>query len=264
MSDRERLGGCPSRLRELGFAARLGVACLVLVILGGLAAASAQIYFHHSKKDEKPGLSVDDIKGAYHGVNVASPLIAALERVHPPELGKDKRATLLKWLNSGRINEDYDNLDLGDAAPVEILSKNCLSCHARKSADKNPIARTVPLDYFDDIKKIAYNKELNPVPIEILVVSSHTHTLTLAPLGLVACGLVWLTGRSRRFAGACVAMIGVGLLADMSGQWLARVHEAFVYLLIGGGAAYMVGMVTALLATLADLARPGSGNASRP
>lgn len=245
-----------SRLRQLSPAARLGMICIVLVMLGGLAASVAQIYFHHSKRDEKPGLTVDDVKGAYAGVSVPSKLISSLEGGHPPELPQDKRDALLKWLKSDKINSDYDNLDLGDNAPVEIISKNCLSCHARKVADTHPIARTVPLDYFDDIKKLAYAKEINRVPLEILVVSTHTHALTLAPLGLAACGLLALTGWSRRLLTFCTFLMGVGLLADMGGQWLARVHPSLIYLLFVGGGAYIGGMVLALLATIVDLLKP--------
>jgi hypothetical protein len=245
------------RLRQLGVGARLGVACLLIVMLGGLAASVAHIYFHHSKRDEKAGLSVDDVKGAYGGVNVPSKLIAALEGNHPPELPKDKRDALLKWLRSDKVNTDYDNLDLGDNAPVEIISKNCLSCHARKVADTHPIAKTIPLDYFEDIKKLAYSKEINRVPLEILVVSSHTHMLTLAPLGLVGCGLLLATRWPRRFVGGCTAIVGVGLLGDMAGQWLARVDPNLIYLLFVGGGMYVGGLVLAIVATLAELVLPG-------
>lgn len=56
------------RLRDLTLPGRLGVTCLLLVIAGGLWASMEHLEDHHENRDSKPGVSLNDLKGAYHGV----------------------------------------------------------------------------------------------------------------------------------------------------------------------------------------------------
>lgn len=248
-----------SRLAALPIGVRVGLSMLVLVFLGGFVASAAHLYLHHSKKDERPGLSLDDLKGAYHGVRTRAPLVLALERGHPETLAGEDRAALLSWLSSDRLDARYDDPDLGERAPAELIAANCLECHSRRSVDRHAIARTVPLDYWDDVRRLAFGRELNPVPVPILVISTHTHALSLAAVSVAVLGLLWLTGWSRGLTSAVTCVAGVGLAADIGGWWLARLDAEFVWAIIAGGGAYTAAMVVALLLVLADLARPTRG-----
>lgn len=242
------------KLRELPLGARLGIACLVLTILGGFAASAAQVFFHHRKKDDNPKLSIDDIKGAYHGVDITSPLLTSLKRGHPENLPEADRAALLTWLQGDRVGQDFDSLDLGDAAPGEIIARSCVSCHSRQSTDA--VAKKAPLEYWDDVAKVAFSKSLSPVPEEILVVSTHTHALTLAPLSVVIAGLMILTRLPRRLVSLAIFLSGAGLFLDLGAWWVSRFEPAAVYLVVGSGGVYMAVTVLMLLAVLADLFMP--------
>lgn len=258
-------GGLGSfRLRDLGAPARLGVACAVLVILGGLAASARHVADHHGPKDDVKGLSLDDVMGAYHGVQAPARLAAALERGHPEGLAPAARESLITWVlgpkgpdgtrtGPKRLAEDYDNFDLGDMAPNELIAKNCLSCHSAKSADAGPIARSIPLDRRDDVLRLALPKNLTPVSTEILVTSTHTHALSLGTLAVVTMALVLATSWPRRLVGVAAMLIGGGLLVDLGGQWAARQYAWGVYLLIAGGSVYGGASAISLLAVLADL-----------
>jgi hypothetical protein len=252
------------RLRALSPAARVGVTCLVLVALGGLVASARHVVDHDQGRDERPGLSLDDIRGAYHGVRTTAPLIMALKRDHPAELTDDKalllpareKGVLMRWLESDRISEDYDNLDLGDAAPAEILSARCLACHSRQATQGDGVGERIPLDYWDDVEKVAFSREILPVDVEILTTSTHTHALGLATLSLVVAGMLLATGWPRRPAHALIALMGIGLAADLGGPWLARSWEGAIYLMVAGGGVFGTVMVLSLLAILVDLWRP--------
>src|SRR5690606_26114642 len=130
--------------------------------------------------DQQPGLSRDDLASAYHGLNAPASLLTALERNHPQDLDPQARDILISWLKSPRINEDYDNIDLGENAPAELIAANCLSCHSRTATD--PIARGIPLDYWDDIQRLAFSRDIPPVPLKITAVSTHTHALSLSAM----------------------------------------------------------------------------------
>ncbi len=68
----------PIQLSQLPFSFRLGITLLVLVLFGGLAASMRHLVSHHENRDERPGLSLDDLTGAYHGMTSTAALIPAL------------------------------------------------------------------------------------------------------------------------------------------------------------------------------------------
>jgi hypothetical protein len=243
------------RFADFSLPARLGVVCVCLVVLGGLAASWQHIVNQNENRDEQPGLSMEDLKGAYHGVQTTAPLAHALTRGHPDNLAQPQRDTLLKWLGSDRVAENYDNLDLGDSAPNEIISRNCLSCHSIKVADKSPIAKTIPLDGWNDVKRFAVSRKIEPLPTKVLVASTHAHALALASLTFIAAGLMGMTRWPRRLSGPLVLLAGAGLLVDIGGWWLSRGSGGFVYAVVGAGAVYNGAMALMMLLVIVDALR---------
>lgn len=258
------------RLRSLPATARLALTCLLVVLGGGIAASLQHVVDHHQNRDSKPGVSLDDIKGAYHGVQVEAPLLAALERNHPESLPAAQREFLKDWLlgkqdpvtkkrpkdGNPRLVEDYDSLDLGDSAPAEILAKNCLGCHSRKAPEAQAVAKKLPLDYLDDVKKIAFEKKIDPPPVAILTNSTHAHALSLGTMSTVLGLLLMGTRWPKWLSGGVFLVAAAALLADLSCWWIARTREPAVYVLIVAGGAYAATTVVSLLLVLADLWAP--------
>ncbi len=244
-------------LRGLNGWARSGLSGLVLVLLGGLVASAAYVRVHHAPRDQQAGFSYDDLVGFYHGIERPAPLATALERDHPEGLDPAARATLVAWLAGDRVSGDYDNLDLGDASPAEILERNCVDCHARNAADE--LAAALPLEYWDDVEALARSVAVAPLPIDILLVTTHTHALSLATLGLAACALGLLTRFPRGLTGALVAGCGLGLALDLAGWWLARAHEGFVVAIVAGGGLFALSAALLLVLTWIDLWWPVKG-----
>jgi hypothetical protein len=234
---------------------------MLLVMGAGFAASAAHVRHHHENRDERSGLTVDDLRGAYHGLRSESPLLRALQADHPAELdgaqavADTDRQTLLAWLQSDRVSEDYDNLDLGDAAPAEIIAINCLSCHARQSS--NELGGQVPLEYWDDVRAVAFSREISPTSAEIVVTSIHTHALSLAAIAIVLAGLLVATRWPRPLVSGLVLLSGCGLLLDIAGQWFTRDAEGLVWLIVVGGAAFALASGVALLVVVLDLWLPG-------
>jgi len=243
-----------STLRQLGFNARLGLTLIVLTLLGGLAVSGIYMRMHHDNRDEQPDLTMNDIRGHYAGVNVPSPLLGALERGHPEQQTEKARQVLIDWLKGDRISEDYDNLDLGDMSPAEIIYNDCVSCHSAQSTGPEAYPE-LPLDFFPQIKKVAFSSDIRPVNTQVLAASTHTHAISLAVMALATGGLLLLTGWPRGLTNLFVLLMGIGLAMDISGWWLARVNASVVPMIVIGGFIFAAATGLSLLLVVLDLWR---------
>ncbi len=278
------------RLRHLSVASRLGLTCLIVVFGIGLATSLQLIVDHHQNRDGQPGVSITDVKGAYHGVFVPAPFVTALERGHPappappasPVLPAASRDALMDWLlgkkdaagkrpvgGNPRLIEEYDSIDLGDAAPIEIIARSCLSCHSAKGAEeiaaKAPAGSAAkkwggwPLHNLEGVKKIAYEKRIDPPPLQILTKSTHAHAISLATMSVALGALLVLTRWPRSIIGVLIGVAGAGLLMDIGGWWIARKYAAAVYMIMAGGAAYSATNALTLVAIFLELWLPKRG-----
>ena len=247
------------RLAELPVALKLGLTAFLLVLAGGYAASLAFVVEHHGKKDEKPGLSLTDLRGAFHGIEKTAPLADAVEGAHGAEfLAVPDRDVLSAWLRGDDLYEAYDPLDSLERTPAEILGESCVSCHARDaSAGAAP-----PLEDWSGVSQVAFRKQLEPPPKEILIVSLHAHAQSMALVILAAAGLLLLTRWPAALRHGAFLAGMFGLLGDLGGMWLARGAPWAVWMVIVGGALYGAGFAAALLGSLADLWLPGGRRAA--
>jgi hypothetical protein len=247
------------RLRWLPAEIKIGLSALLITLLMGMGASMLHIYYHYERRDEQPGLTRDDLASAYHGLNAPAPLLASLERGHPEELPADARAILISWLRGARISEDYDNIDLDDHAPAEIIVSNCVSCHSRQapaSAGGAGAARAIPLEYWDDVKRLAFSREIAPVPLKITAISTHTHALSLGTMSLLLAGLAIMTSFPRWLTGGLVMFTGLALMADIASWWGARASPIFVDVIMVAGSIYAAGTTLLILLIILDLWLP--------
>ncbi|MHC4943577.1 MAG: hypothetical protein ACYTG7_11225 [Planctomycetota bacterium] len=242
------------RLCGLSIPLRIAVTCLIAVLAGGLAASAYQMWHHYHNKDENPELSMDDIIGSFHGINQPSRLLEAVKGDMREYIPTDEEYdALVKWLGGSRISEDYDSLELGDYSPAEIIAANCLKCHGRDSTEGGGVGKSVPLEYWDDVKRLAFPKNLDPVSVSILATSTHTHALTMPMIGLLA-GLLFLaTGWPRSLRHGLVMLALLALLLDIGSWWLARSSEMFCYVIVGAGGAFGGLCALMLLGAFLDL-----------
>ena len=243
-------------LRALPSLVRLGLTGVVLTLLLGVWASLQHVRDHHQSRDESKGLSLDDLVGAYHGLDRPARLSVALERGHPEGLPDADRGLLLAWLAGEKVSEQYDALELGDASPAEVIDRGCLACHARQSTEGGGIGASVPLEYWDDVAKVAFSRSVEATPHAIQVTSLHTHALALAVVTLATMFLLLGTRVPRAFQAALAGLGGVGLFVDLVAQLAARVSEGWVWGIVIGGAAWTVSTVASSLVVLLDLWLP--------
>ena len=247
-------------LRTLPYLYRVGIALLVVTLLGGYVVSGFYLRMHYDNRDETPGLSMNDIIGAYHGVQTPSPLIEALESGHPDTIEEYERASLLTWLRSDRVSQDYDNLDLGDEAPSEIIAMSCLDCHTRGATGEGTYAE-VPLEYWDDIQKLSVSKDIKPAGPNIIATSQHAHAPMMAVVMIVLGLLGAMTRFSKRFIGVVVSIAAAGLLVDMASWWITREIAAFAYAIVVGGMLYAAGTMLVGFLVILDCILPAASKA---
>ena len=246
----------PLILRDLPLGFRLGLTAVIAVFVLGILSSAFHTKEHYENRDGRAGLTLDDLEGAYHGLDRPAPLLSAIEGGHPEGLDPEAKKILTDWLNGDRVVESYDDLDLGDFAPAELIAVYCLDCHSRQSTGENAVGDQWPLDYFDDVKPLAFSQRVEATPVEVLAASTHAHALSLATLTLVVFALAWCTRWPRRFLSILLGAVGLGLLGDIGGWWLARESASAVGLIVVSGSVYNGGTSLLLLLVTIDLWRP--------
>lgn len=240
---------------------RLGIALLAICLVGGYIVSGVYLHQHYEMRDERPGLTLDDIKGAYHGVVTPSPMLAALEAGHPDDLDPDilldeDRAALIEWLKSDRVREDYENFDLGDQMPADIIAVSCLDCHARDATGEHAVPE-MSLEYAEEVFALADSTRILPKDPAIIVQSLHAHAPSMAVCTIALALLGGLTRFPRVLVGLVVFGAAAGLLADLSGQYLARVSaEQWTYAIVVGGFISGAGVTLLGLAVVIDALIP--------
>ncbi|MCK6483868.1 MAG: hypothetical protein HUU22_14485 [Phycisphaerae bacterium] len=143
----------PFQLGSLPLAGKIILTAFLALIGFGYLAALGNLYQRHQLADGRSGLSFDDLRAVFHGLNVAAsvaddvaaarpraPQSRMLEQIEP---GGDMRKHLLKggdasvraltaWLEAGAIDDEFDRESLmneGDPAPRAVIERQCLNCH---------------------------------------------------------------------------------------------------------------------------------------
>lgn len=236
------------QLNRLSVAARLGFSVLIITLLAGYFVAGVHLLWHYENRDGVQGISQDDITAAYHGISQEPVLRAALDRGHPADLPPAERDALIAWLSSSTMSRDYENFELGDNAPVEIIDRSCLSCHARSSTEGDGIGQRVPLEFFDDITRVAIAREVFPNSRQIVAASIHAHAPSMSVIMMVLAIMAFCTPAPRRLTGMVLFIGAIGLAMDFAGQWLARdIAQMSWAVTIGGAASAAATTILALL-----------------
>ena len=141
--------------------------------------------------------------------------------------------------------------------PVTLTTEEnvlCLDCHSRQSDDA--VAAAIPLEYWDDVSRVAFSRSLEATPRESLMTSLHTHATSLAVLSLAVLALLWASRWPRGLLGALAGATGLALAVDLACQLLSREHEALVLGVAAGGALWGLAVGVALALVLLDLWLP--------
>ncbi|HEY3243022.1 MAG TPA: hypothetical protein VGM03_06685 [Phycisphaerae bacterium] len=148
-------------LRSLPIAARLMLTMFLMMIGSGYLMALGNLYYRFEFADGKPGLSLDDFRAHFHGLDVAAETAPRasgatggvaksrmLEMVEPGRKmhrylakgGDPAIRSLIGWLKAGAQRDTFEtagtSADPDDPSPSRVILKQCLRCHNVDSGEK--------------------------------------------------------------------------------------------------------------------------------
>jgi len=281
------------RLAGLSLPAKVLVTLFLAIVGLGYLVATANIYLQHQDADLEPGMSPDDLRRKFHGlekeitpeaeVTVNSTM---LEQVRPEgdmreylDSGGERAVrALVSWLEAGAKEEDFAEAALvqaGDPSAKQVLAVQCIECHHANGGDMEDVpfagdAESEPA--FSQVIKTAaptferhesepQRVELAPTSVKKLVHVTHAHIMTIPVFTLIVGALFLMTGLPTGVKLILGPLPMLAVIADIGSWWLARFCEPFIYVIAASGAIFGMAYGLQILCILAStwLGKTGDG-----
>jgi hypothetical protein len=146
-----------ARVGRLPLSAKVLVTLFLLAVGPGYLAGLANIYLQHQDADLEKGLTPDDLRRAFHGlekevapggqVAVNSQMLKQVQpggkmRKHLEKGGEPAVRALVSWLDGGAKEESFARAGLvraGDPSAKEVIAVRCVGCHNASGGDKEDL-----------------------------------------------------------------------------------------------------------------------------
>jgi hypothetical protein len=259
------------RLAGLTLPGKLLVTLFVLIVGPGYLFGTANIMLKHQNADEEEGLTLDDLRATFHGMEkVFTPEAEVtvnstmLKQVRPggdmrEYIEDDESATrsLITWLENGAKEEEFDQGELkeaGDPSAKEVLASSCIECHNSDGGDMEDAPFASAADAEPDYAMLVetdtatpeyerheagpQTKTLGPTGQNRLVHITHVHVLAMPVFTMIVGMLFLMTG----FGSGIKTLLGplpmLAVMADIGSWWLARYAEPFIFVIAASGAVF--------------------------
>jgi hypothetical protein len=273
------------RLADLPLPARLLLTPFLALIGVGYFVALLNIYEHHADADLEPGLSFNDLRRVYHGLE--KPVSSTTQQRNPspmqkmtapggkmrPKLEKGGEAAvraLTSWLADGAKESDFSRAGVyhaGDPSVQQVIAERCITCHNAADGVESDVPYAASSDaepeYGLVIKEAALElgpmvteskvMHLAPKSVADLVQITHAHILAMPVFAVLIGGLFLLTGLPERFKLLMAPLPLITMCADFASWWLARPFEPFVYVIAAAGAVFGASLGVQILCVFGSL-----------
>jgi hypothetical protein len=227
-------------LHQLPLSFRFALTAFLCVCGMGYLLGVANVWFSYVPVDQKPGLSIDDIRLSFHGDPSGSKMEKALYGSMKQYMSSDADTeAIITWIKAGGKESAFDSIQ-------PIISGSCDMCHSAEVATAGIITSTykdiAPLLETDTGKSISR-----------LVGLSHTHVNALLPLMFCLSIVFSFTRYSNRLKGVIMVFSFASFVLDVGSWWLAKVWGQAAILVIFGGASLGIAYVFLLLLPLYEI-----------
>ncbi len=278
-------GNAPIRLAGFSTAAKVTLTLFLLLGGGGYQVAAYKIYVWHQDADGAAGMTADDLRAVYHGLEkeVTESLREALPsemlkevspggkmRKHLVKGGETAERALVAWLKAGAIEADFDKAALalaGDPAARQVIRERCVECHNAQGGDAEdlPYADTTEAQpRFELVAKVATPPaakvteetrtiRIEPTSVRELIHITHAHILSIPVFALIVAGLFLLTGFGPKFKLILGPLPLLATCVDIGSWWLARPYEPFIHVIAAAGAVFSVAFGVQILCVFVSM-----------
>ena len=211
------------RLRTMPIPTKI-IISLFLVLCGiGYLLGFTNIYLTYSQVDEKPGLSLEDIKLTYYGARDKSTLEKAIDGSMKQYFTNDTEYSKVKdWVLDGASEKAWDS------EIEQIIDASCSICHSAETA----LADVVTENYSDIKPLLTANSGKSWSRI---VAVSHTHVLAITPLVFLLVLLLSFTSFPLLLKNIVSIFAFSAVFMDVGFWFLAKLSPFFsIFVLIGG------------------------------
>lgn len=273
------------RLARLSLPAKLLITLLLLIIGPGYMFSAANIYFKHRDADGDPEMTIKDLQAAFHGitrefqpedkVTVNSSMLGQVRpgggmREHLDEGGEPAARGLITWLENAAKEEEFTTPGLaqsGDPSAQAVIKAHCIECHNADGGEieEIPYAATatsapeyalVMVTAKPEITREASGVQkltINPPSIPRLVHVTHAHVMTVPIFTFVVGVLFLMTGLPQGLKLLIGPLPMLAVLLDISGWWIARYVESFIYVIGAAGGLHGATYALQILCILGSL-----------
>lgn len=273
------------RLSTLTLPAKLMITMFLFLVGAGYLFGTANIYLKHQDADLEPGLSPDDIRRQFHGmektitpdatVTVRSEMLAQVSpegdmREFLEAGGEPATRSLITWLEQGAKEEDFAKAGLSepkDLSAQQVIANHCIECHNADGGDMEDvpfassdeslpefslvIAKAKP--EFETNQTEPQTVKLSPVSINRLVHVTHPHILAIPTFTLIVGALFLMTGVPYAVKLVVGPLPMLFVITDIGSWWLARYVEPLIYLIAASGAVYGIAFALQILCILGSM-----------
>ncbi len=224
------------RLRTLPITTKI-IISLFLVLTGfGYLLGFTNIFLTYSLVDEKPGLSLEDIRLTYYGARNKTTLEKAIDGSMKQYFIDDKEYQLVKdWVQDGATENAWDS----EVKP--IFDTSCSTCHSESTA----LAGVVTEQYSDVETYLVQN---SGKPWARIVGVSHTHLLATTPYIFLLVLLLSMTSYPLIVKNVVSIFAFSAVFLDIGSWFLAKLAPFFSILVLMGGMS--LGLAFGLLVVL--------------
>ena len=267
------------RLSRLSLPAKLLITLFLGIVGPGYLFGTANIMLKHQDADLEPGLTLDDLRRTFHGLEKTITPEAEvtvnslmLEQVRPggemreylEDGGEPAVNSLIGWLEGGAKE---DGFAAGDPSPQNVIKSCCIDCHHADGGDMEdlPFAANDKADpeyalvmkaakpEFETHESGPQTVFLAPTSVNKLVHVTHVHILAIPVFTLLVGVLFLMTGFSEKVKLLLGPLPMLAVFLDISGWWLARLVEPFIFVIAGAGALFGATYALQILAILASM-----------
>jgi hypothetical protein len=277
----------PTRLRlaELPTAAKVPLTAFLALIGAGYFVAILNIYEHHHEADLESGLTFDDLRRVYHGLDkevtsrTRQRIPSKMETMVRPggamrpyleEGGEATIVALTSWLQGGAEEAGFGVAGLyqaGGPSAKQVIAERCIRCHNARDGEMSDVPYASASDAAPEyvlVAKVAASglapmisetkmMHLPPTGRAELVQSTHAHILAMPVFALIIGALFLLTGLPERLKLIVGPLPLLALCADFASWWLARPFEVFVYVIAAAGAVFGASLGVQILCVFASM-----------